>query len=203
MARNYAATANVNYKVIYLVPDVCLTHVGTLKVPVPYPIMANLSASNKISKNVFIESNAAFTYASNTVSTIGAAAAIKGIKSGTINEKAEPKGKSTTFFINKQNVIRINDTFEMNNKNTLGILVQSVPIPKKHLTEGDTPNPLSKTEQDFFASLWQSIKEAKNKVLVTAIKQSDEYRIANLLNGVNIAIVSGTVITAQTAKIGS
>lgn len=190
MANNYAAREDGCFRVICTVPDINITPVGCAKIPIPYFITTTLGKANKASQNVMIERHAAFIFSSDTISTTGAAPGVdKGIKSGTVNAKAQPKDKSSTFYINGQNVIRVHDLFYMNNKNTLGILVNSIPVPVGHITDEGTLPPPPPEELGFFESAWEWTKDTANAALVTAVEIDEKYKIVARAEGAGMVVV--------------
>lgn len=197
MAENYAAREDGSFRVISSLPDVNITPVGSAKVPIPYAITATLGKANNASNNVFIERHAAFIASSDTISTTGGAPGTdKGIKSGTVNDKAEPKDKSSSFFINKQQVIRVFDTFYMNSKNTLGTLVQSIPVPKDRITDDGALPPPPESEQGFFESAWEWLEDAGNQALTAAVELDDKFKVMNRVEGVGMfALGLGEMVT--------
>jgi len=120
MGSHKAARKIGKAKVVCLAPDVCKTLGGT---PVPFNVTAKLHLSENVSPNVNFTGCPAFTIASNTMKTWGDELGVKfGLKSGTVGEKCEPITKSDTIRINGNWLVRHDDTFHMNNKNTMGKL---------------------------------------------------------------------------------
>ena len=192
MADQFAARKDGSYKVISMVPDVCLTPIGPSQVPVPYAISIDLNSCNNESKNVFFNGNPAFIFSSDSVKTQGDEAGTgKGIKSGTKGAKAEPKDHSKTFNVNGKPVIRVNDQFYMNNRNTLGILTYSPPPPSESVQDTGIAEPIEPEEQSWFEEAYQSLETAGEKAqkameegVDTVIELDEDYQLFTRAEGV-------------------
>ncbi len=104
-------------------PDVCLTPVGNSIVPIPYAITAKLSDDQKVVDNVIYKNKKSYNSACIVKNCKGdAAGKRKGVKSGTIEDKCEPKNYSSTVNVKGKPAVRHDDIFYMNNKNTIGNL---------------------------------------------------------------------------------
>jgi hypothetical protein len=116
MARNVAARKQSGWKVIYTLPDVCLTPIGNNVVPVPYAVHANLEQSVQVAKSVRANGYPVVIYDETYVpKTIGdAGGKRKGIQSGTVEANCYPKTHSSTVSAEKHRVIRHDDEFWMN-----------------------------------------------------------------------------------------
>lgn len=116
MANNYIARKNGAWKVVCIAPDMCKTPVGPSTPPVPYPVVAYLSSSESIVRNVQANGDAVFVYDKSYVSqTIGdQAGVVKGLKSNTVGGKCYPIDKSGTVRAGKKYLVRHNDKFWMN-----------------------------------------------------------------------------------------
>ena len=109
--------------VISTCPDVCLTPRGAAMVPVPYSIVAKQSDDANTAKSVLMTSLRTHTTGSIITTCKGDAPGTgKGVKSGTVEGICEPMTFSTTVRAEGKNVIRHNDKWHMNNKNTKGNL---------------------------------------------------------------------------------
>ncbi|ENM5758778.1 PAAR-like domain-containing protein [Vibrio mimicus] len=191
MANQFAARKDGDYKVISMAPDVCLTPIGSSQVPVPYPIIISLNSSNNESQNVYFNGNPAFILSSDSVKTQGDEAGTgKGVKSGTKGAKAEPKDHSSSFKVNGSPVIRVNDQFYMNNKNTIGILVHCPPPPTNSIQDEGVVEPIEIEELDFFEQLNQrldnALETASNKLNEAynyAVELDEEYKIVTRAEG--------------------
>lgn len=191
MANQFAARKDGDYKVISMAPDVCLTPIGSSQVPVPYPITIALNSSNNESQNVYFNGNPAFILSSDSVKTQGDEAGTgKGVKSGTKGAKAEPKDHSSSFKVNGNPVIRVNDQFYMNNKNTIGILVHCPPPPTDNIQDEGVVEPIETEELDFFEQLNQRLENALetasnklNEAYNYAVELDEEYKIVARTEG--------------------
>lgn len=191
MANQFAARKDGDYKVISMAPDVCLTPIGSSQVPVPYPITIALNSSNNESQNVYFNGNPAFILSSDSVKTQGDEAGTgKGVKSGTKGAKAEPKDHSSSFKVNGSPVIRVNDQFYMNNKNTIGILVHCPPPPTDNIQDEGVVEPIETEELDFFEQLNQRLENALetasnklNEAYNYAVELDEEYKIVTRAEG--------------------
>ncbi|MEM7212209.1 MAG: DUF4150 domain-containing protein [Pseudomonadota bacterium] len=114
----------VGAKVVSITPDVCLTPVGNSVVPIPYSITAVLTDDAKSTKSVRIDGKQAYNMGTDVTCCKGdAPGSKKGVKSGTIEAKCEPKTHAPTVKIEGKHAIRNGDIFWMNNRNTIGELI--------------------------------------------------------------------------------
>ncbi len=205
MADNFAARKSNKYEVVCLLPDVCLTP-GPGGIPTPYPITIKLDGAAGVSPNVNFNGKPAFLYdQSDTVKVEGDEPGQgKGIASGTVGEKAEPISHSPSVRINKKQLVRENDLFFMNNKNTIGKLTTTESGGESHITDdgkiaGNTlPEDLDeatlldkvkdslewveKQKQDFNQSFNETIQEEFKDVIETGTQvASDPVGYANEL----------------------
>jgi hypothetical protein len=108
-------------KVVSLTPSVNLTPMGAAKVPVPYPVVGHFEESQKTTPTVRFTSNQSFTMASYIPVVHGdAPGSAGGVKSGTVSKKAEPIEHSEKVRAEKFKVVRHDDLFWMNDRNTTG-----------------------------------------------------------------------------------
>ncbi|XXT25300.1 DUF4150 domain-containing protein [Sorangium sp. So ce429] len=111
----------VRPKVVSLAPSVNLTPMGAAAVPVPYPVVGNFEESEKTTPSVRFTSNQSFTMASYIPTVHGdAPGSAGGVKSGTVSARAEPIEHSAQVRAEKFEVVRHDDLFWMNNRNTKG-----------------------------------------------------------------------------------
>lgn len=104
-------------------------------VPVPFPIVIKLDSSVEESSNVMLNGKPAFMMSSDTAKVLGDEAGTNGgLISGTTGKEAQPSKYSQSVKVNKKWAVRCGDTFDMNNKNTIGILVCAPPAPKAPIT---------------------------------------------------------------------
>lgn len=116
MSREVIARKQQGWLIISDLPDVCKTPVGSSMIPVPYPVIAKLTDSAKVVKNVKANGKPVIVYdKSYVIKTLGDQAGIgKGIKSGTVGGKCYPKTHSKTVKATGKYVVRHNDKFWMN-----------------------------------------------------------------------------------------
>lgn len=117
MPNNITARKDGEWLVIFTVPDVCKTPVGSAIVPIPHPTIAKLGDAAKEIKNIRANGAPLVTIASHIPTTLNAEAGVKkGVKSGTVGEKASYKNKShsSTVRAGKQPILRHGDLFWMN-----------------------------------------------------------------------------------------
>lgn len=117
MPNNITVRKDGEWLVIFTVPDVCKTPVGSAIVPIPYPTIAKVGDAAKELKNVRANGAPLVTIASHIPTTLNAEAGVqKGVKSGTVGKKASYKNKShsSTVRADKQPILRHGDLFWMN-----------------------------------------------------------------------------------------
>jgi len=176
-------------------PSVNKTPVGNNTPPLPYPVQCTLDSSNDVSSNVFFNENEAFTLGSNTNYVVGdAAGSIGGNSSGTTSREAEPIKHSKTVRVNKKEVIRCGDTFDMNAKNTRGTLTCSPPSKATPITdEGkveaqeEISEEEAQEEKGWFDKLVDSAEESWEKAKEFAKEVNDEYKITTRIEGLGDA----------------
>lgn len=102
--------------IISLTPDVCLTPMGSVITPVPYPIVAQLSKLVQTTTSVFANGLEIFVFNSSKVSqcTGDEAGTNKGIMSGTVGKEAWAKDKADKVFAEGCLLVRVNDLCWMN-----------------------------------------------------------------------------------------
>ncbi|WP_448565335.1 DUF4150 domain-containing protein [Thalassotalea ganghwensis] len=99
--------------------DVCLTTVGNAVVPIPYPNIALSSDAASTASSVKINGNPACHKDSNFAKSTGDEAGDqKGVKSGTIKDKAHFVTYSFDVFVEGSAITRAGDLMVSNNKNT-------------------------------------------------------------------------------------
>lgn len=111
--------------VISIAPDICLTPIGSSMVPVPYALIAyqNIDPAN-MANSVRQTSLVSHVKSSLITKSFGDEPGTGGgLKSGTTGAECEPKTYSTTVFAEGRNMVRFNDEWWMNHKNTVGRLV--------------------------------------------------------------------------------
>ncbi|WP_180899178.1 DUF4150 domain-containing protein [Martelella soudanensis] len=104
-------------------PDVCLTPVGGTRVPIPYTIVAKQADDANTCPTVRATGKRVHTMGSIITSCSGdEPGTAKGIKSGTVGDVCHPKEHSATVRAGGKPVIRHDDVWYMNNRNTVGKL---------------------------------------------------------------------------------
>lgn len=111
--------------VVSISPDVCLTPQGAAMVPVPYSLVAyqdrspaNMANSVRQTGLVTHVKHSLITQSFGDEPGTGG-----GVKSGTTGKECEPKTYSSTVFAEGRNVVRHDDEWWMNHKNTVGRLI--------------------------------------------------------------------------------
>ncbi|MCH4245390.1 PAAR-like domain-containing protein [Acinetobacter gerneri] len=134
MAENLQLRKESGWIVVYTMPDVCKTPIGSSTPPVPYPVTAQLMDAKLVASDTNANGHAVLLHNKSYISkTTGDQAGIaKGIKSGTVGDKCYPIDKSSSYSINGKHIVRVDDTFSMNGPegkgNTEGIVVKEPPI---------------------------------------------------------------------------
>lgn len=102
-----SAIRDTGGKIICLAPDVCLTPVGSARVPVPYMIVSELDWSERTDRKVSFGGQQAFTMASRTNKVTGDEPGTGGgIKSGVNTGWCRPQSNKTSFSVAGQEVIQ-------------------------------------------------------------------------------------------------
>jgi RHS repeat-associated protein len=151
MADNYTARQDGQWTVVSTSPDVCKTPRGDSTPPVPYPVTANMGAAVMVVPSVKLNSCPAVVLNQSSIpQTQGdSPGAAKGVSSGTVGDVCEPLGHSETVFFGGKPILRHNDEFWMNSRNTLGIIVGQPPpggISAENADPEDEPE--TKEEED-------------------------------------------------------
>jgi uncharacterized protein DUF4150 len=116
MADNFIARKNADWKVVYVLPDVCKTPMGGSTPPVPYPVTAELKDSLQFADRVQANGDPIVAFdASYVPKTIGdKPGKALGVKSGTVEGLCWPKEKSQSVRVQGKLIIRHDDEFWMN-----------------------------------------------------------------------------------------
>ena len=110
--------------IVSIYPDVCLTPMGSTMAPVPYIIWAKQSDEAATTSTVRFTGQRTHNMGSLITTCHGNEAGTGGgVKSGTHNGLVEPLEHSSTVRSEGKPVIRHNDVWWMNNKNTQGKLM--------------------------------------------------------------------------------
>ncbi len=110
------ARKNSIFKAVSLVPDVCKTPMGPNMVPVPYPIVADLSKSMEVAKMVRFNGDPVFLLSESVIATVtgNEAGTGGGMTSGVNRGKVRATSSSKSFKVEKKYVVRHGDECDMN-----------------------------------------------------------------------------------------
>lgn len=110
------ARKNSVFKAVSLVPDVCNTPMGPNMVPVPYPIIGDLSDSLEVATSVRFNGDPVFLLSDSVVATVtgNEAGTGGGMTSGVNKGKVRAIQGSTSVRVEKKYVVRHGDECEMN-----------------------------------------------------------------------------------------
>lgn len=130
MENTAARHSGASVMIICLAPDVCLTPIGGVMVPIPYMIVSSLDWSTKTISNTEFTAQKAFTMASRTNKVTGDEPGTGGgISSGVTGEWCRPKSNNASVFVDGHELINNDNIYEMNcagpdgPANTVGKLV--------------------------------------------------------------------------------
>jgi len=108
-------------RIVSLVPDICLTPVGSSVVPIPYPVVDFCGHDKNYTPSVRFTRKKAMVMRACTTHVHGDAPGVrKGVKSGTVESICEPIGHADHVRAEGSHVIRHLDRFYMNSRNTEG-----------------------------------------------------------------------------------
>lgn len=171
MARNYMARQDGTWIVVSVSPDVCKTPIGPSTPPIPYPVTANLGNAVLVVPSVTANGCPVVVLEQSFVtSTKGDEAGVaKGVQSGTVGDICEPLESSTTVRAGGKLVLRHNDMFWMNARNTTGIIIGQSPAADVMASEADPEvKPETPDEQSFMNALFKAYQyEANSRRLAT------------------------------------
>ncbi len=156
MAKNYIARQDGLWTAISLTPDVCKTPMGPATPPVPYPVTASLGDAVLVVPSVKANGHPVLVLDQSFVpATKGDKPGVaKGVKSGTVGDICEPLEHSTTFRVGGRSVLRHFDTFWMNARNTIGIIIGQPPAASIMAKDADPDiKPETAEEQTFMDTL--------------------------------------------------
>ncbi|WP_082547805.1 DUF4150 domain-containing protein [Massilia sp. Root335] len=110
------ARKNSIFKAVSLVPNVCKTPMGPNMVPVPYPIIADLSNSVEVAKSVRFNGNPVFLLNDSVVTNVtgNEAGTGGGMKSGVNKGKVRATQSANSVRAEKKYVVRHGDECDMN-----------------------------------------------------------------------------------------
>ncbi|HKN02851.1 MAG TPA: PAAR-like domain-containing protein [Buttiauxella sp.] len=166
MAINYIARQDIQWQVVSTKPDVCKTPMGPAIPPVPYPVTANMAEAVNVVPNVRANGGTLLVLNQSFMpQTKGDEAGIaKGVSSGTVGDICEPLAHSQTVRVGGEPVLRHNDMFWMNARNTTGIIVGQPPAAIVSAHNADLGIQTETTEEkEFFQSLLTSYVESQRQ----------------------------------------
>lgn len=130
MSHSAARHSGKNAMIICLAPDVCLTPVGNLVVPIPYMIVSQLDWAERTVANTQFTGRQAFTMQSRTNKVTGDEPGTNGgVVSGCNTGWCRPISKKGTVFVGGTELIQNDNLYDMNCNgpdgpgNTVGRLV--------------------------------------------------------------------------------
>ncbi|SNR51221.1 DUF4150 domain-containing protein [Paracoccus sediminis] len=112
--------------ICFAFPNVCLTQVGPVTVPIPYPSIGQISDAGGTSKVMAGGSNVV-RKADSIPSTTGDSAGQAGVTSGTVGGKVEFMSHSATVKAEGSEVVRMFDQTKQNDGNAVGIVLGGFP----------------------------------------------------------------------------
>ncbi|OLP52411.1 hypothetical protein BJF91_15255 [Allorhizobium taibaishanense] len=139
---------------VSIAPDVCLTPIGSSMVPVPYGLIAyqNIDPAN-MANSVRQTSLVSHVKSSLITKSFGDEPGTGGgVKSGTTGAECEPKTYSSTVYAEGRNMVRFDDEWWMNHKNTVGRLIYTDDL-------NQYPGPPESNTQ-YASLLWPEVKQA-------------------------------------------
>jgi len=110
------ARKNSIFMAVSLLPDICKTPIGPNMVPIPYPVMADLSNSVAVAKTVRFNDDAVFLLDDSVVATLtgNEPGTGGGMKSGVNKGKVRATASSKSVRVEGKYVVRHGDACEMN-----------------------------------------------------------------------------------------
>ncbi|HAI1316482.1 TPA: DUF4150 domain-containing protein [Escherichia fergusonii] len=129
MADNVAARKDSDWFVVYTTPDVCKTPMGSSTPPIPYRVTAKLEDAAQPVPSVNANGKPVVVLTQSFIpKTIGdEKGTVKGVQSGTVGDICEPLEHSSSVKAAGFYVLRHDDEFHMNCKNTIGKIVGQSP----------------------------------------------------------------------------
>ncbi|MDN8602184.1 DUF4150 domain-containing protein, partial [Citrobacter sp. S2-9] len=159
MADNVAARKNSDWIVVFTTPDVCKTPKGSSTPPIPYRVTAKLADAAQEVPTVNANSCPLVVLTQSYIpKTLGdEPGSAKGVKSGTVADICEPLEHSSSVRAAGFYVLRHDDQFYMNCKNTTGKIVGQSPSTNKSSAESN-PNIVPETPKE--KSGWELLAES-------------------------------------------
>jgi len=122
MPNPLGARKDARYKAVSSAPSINWT--GPNKVPVAYPVIADLSNSVGTSPNVFYNGKPAYHLRSSQPNCKGDSAGTGGgVTSDTVGGEVKPTSASSTVFINGQGAVAVGHGCSMQGGNCIGVIV--------------------------------------------------------------------------------
>nr|WP_258134637.1 PAAR-like domain-containing protein [Escherichia fergusonii] len=159
MADNVAARKDSDWFVVYTTPDVCKTPMGSSTPPIPYRVTAKLEDAAQPVPSVNANGKPVVVLTQSFIpKTIGdEKGTVKGVQSGTVGDICEPLEHSSSVKAAGFYVLRHDDEFHMNCKNTIGKIVGQSPSTNKSASES---NPEIVPETPAEKGFWDLIGES-------------------------------------------
>jgi hypothetical protein len=141
MGRELVTKSNRFY-CVSIVPDICKTPIGPSTPPIPYTIKGEFEEATGVSRNITSQLEAVVTHVSTVIPQVTGdePGTAKGVKSGTVGARVQHDEKSSTVSFNGERAVRVGDTVFMNDKNTVGkVMERPVGTSTRH-TSSDSNN---------------------------------------------------------------
>lgn len=139
MADNVAARQATGWVVVCTTPDVCKTPMGPSTPPVPYRVTAKMADAVQVVPTVNANGRPLVVLTQSFIpKTDGDEPGVaKGVQSGTVADRCEPLEHSSSVKAAGYYVLRHDDQFYMNCKNTVGKIVGQTPSASKSASESN------------------------------------------------------------------
>lgn len=141
MADNVAARQDKDWIVVCTTPDVCKTPMGSSTPPVPYRVTAQMADAVQVVPTVNANGKPLVVLTQSFIpKTIGDERGVaKGVQSGTVADICEPLEHSNSVKAAGYYVLRHDDQFYMNSKNTVGKIVGQTPSASQSASDSNPP----------------------------------------------------------------
>lgn len=185
MADNVAARQATGWIVVCTTPDVCKTPMGSSTPPVPYRVTAQMSDAVQVVPTVNANGRPLVVLTQSFIpKTDGDEQGVaKGVQSGTVADICEPLEHSSSVKAAGYYVLRHDDRFYMNCKNTVGKIVGQTPSVSKS-TSDSNPEVVPETPEE--KGFW--------KTLVDSLNQETDSRVAAIRNLNDVLVDSSPAI---------
>lgn len=173
-------------------PDVCKTPVGSVTVPIPYPVVSQASQLADGTTSVKIDGNSTAIESSNHSMCSGDEAGVaKGLLSSTTSSKTHFVTYSFDVKADGKGVVRHMDITTMNNRNTIGINMGSMGMGATASEQEGKFEDIYTLRFEFVDELGQPVKGIPYKTLPAG--QKNDWHIAdNKTNGFGKTNVAST-----------